>query len=500
MLNGEPLLNRDDNNVEIHYAYDALRRVTRETVAPGTAFAAHRRYEYFLCAYTGEQAEQWMFDVKQVKTCTKFDGLNRAIYEERDDADNPSRAGTPRQIYAADYDVFGNLIRESEHDWLGEDVRILTTEYEYDDWGTQYCVTGPDGVKTFEQTDPIGTSESQGPIQRSWREGLLPTPKVSGVTVTWLNLFEKPTRIERFDLAGQPVSLQRNFYDGLGRTVKEIVGFPVLQRETLYRYDAFDRLTENTLPDTAVVRRSYAEHSREDLPISISVNDIELGTQLFDGLDRMISSTTGGREQVFTYEPGQTQPHTVTTPSGEVIEYEYQPELGTDPINYVDPTGHSPWGAVLRLFRGVSPAGRVTTKSAYVENLPKMLVSNSKSRSATLYLIEEKHVARLEKTANLLEYRAQHAEGNTVRQWKRSDDAKAAHEFAQENVGKPGITKDAAANIKSLAKKQVKLIRKIEENQTKLNRIRLFEEKERRRLDHHWNGRKPDPKRFEYRS
>ncbi|WP_460318719.1 RHS repeat domain-containing protein [Pseudomonas ogarae] len=332
VLNGEPLLNRDDNNVEIHYDYDALRRVIRETVAPGTAFSAFRRYEYFLCAHAGEQAEQWMFDVKQVKTCTKFDGLNRAIYEERDDADNPSRASTPRQIYAAAYDAFGHLITESEHDWLGEDVRILTTEYEYDDWGEQYCVTDPEGVKTFEQTDPIGTSESQGPIQRSWREGLLPTPKVSGVTETWLNLFEKPIRTERLDLAEQPVSLHRYFYDGLGRTVKEVVGFPEFERVTLYGYDAFDRMIENTLPDTAVVRRSYAAHSREDLPISISVNDIELGTQLFDGLDRMTQSSTGGREQVFTYEPGQTQPHTVTTPSGKVIEYEYQPELGTEPL------------------------------------------------------------------------------------------------------------------------------------------------------------------------
>ncbi|MGN8344106.1 RHS repeat-associated core domain-containing protein [Pseudomonas sp. SMV71] len=332
VLNGEPLLNRDDNNVEIHYAYDALRRVTRETVAPGTAFAAFRSYEYFLCANAGEQAEQRLYDVKRVKTCTKFDGLNRAIYEERDDADNPSRASTPRQVYAAEYDALGNLIKDVEYDWLGEDVRILATEYEYDDWGAQYCVTGPDGVKTFEQTDPIGTSESQGPIQRSWREGLVPVPKVSGVTETWLNLFEKPTRTERRDLSDQPISLHRYFYDGLGRTAKEVVGFPDFERVTLYTYDAFDRLTENTLPDTAVVRRSFATHSREDLPTLISVNEIELGTQVFDGLDRMIQSTTGGREQVFTYEPGQTQPHTVTTPSGKVIEYEYQPELGTEPL------------------------------------------------------------------------------------------------------------------------------------------------------------------------
>lgn len=46
----------------------------------------------------------------------------------------------------------------------------------------------------------------------------------------------------------------------------------------------------------------------------------------------MIESVTGGRKQVFTFEPGLTQPKTVTTPSGEVIEYDYQPQLGNEPL------------------------------------------------------------------------------------------------------------------------------------------------------------------------
>ncbi|WP_434703491.1 hypothetical protein J3P85_21715 [Pseudomonas sp. Z1-12] len=129
-----------------------------------------------------------------------------------------------------------------------------------------------------------------------------------------------------------------------------------------------------------------------------------------------------------------------------------------------------------------------------------MLVSNSKSRSATLYPIEKKHVVRLEKTASLLEYRAQHAEGNTVRQWKRSDDAKTAHEFAQKNVGKLGITKDAAANIKSLAKEQVKLSRKIKELRKEQNRKQEFEDKEQRRLEAFKSGRIPDRERHQYKS
>ena len=332
LLNGEPLLNRDDNDVEIRYAYDALRRVTRETVAPGTDFEAFRDYEYVLCASHGEQAEQRLFDVKQVKTITRFDGLNRAIYEERDDADNPAPGRPLRQTYAGTHDAFGNLVKETEFDWLETEALELTSEYEFDDWGQQRCVTGPDGVKTFEENDPIGTEDSKGPIQRSWREGAGVSPQVSGVTETWLNLFEKPTRTERFDRAGLRVSLQQYFYDGLGRTHKEIVGFGETQRVTLYGYDVFDRLIENTLPGEAVVRRSFAPHSREDLPTLISVDDTVLGEQTFDGLSRRIEAITGGRIQTFDYKPGQTQPWKVTTPNGEVIEYDYVPQLGEEPV------------------------------------------------------------------------------------------------------------------------------------------------------------------------
>ncbi|MCX2899612.1 RHS repeat domain-containing protein [Pseudomonas mandelii] len=69
-----------------------------------------------------------------------------------------------------------------------------------------------------------------------------------------------------------------------------------------------------------------------DLPTVISVDNIVLGTQTFDGLGRMFESDTGGRKQVFTFKPGQSEPNTVTTPSGEVIEYDYQPQLGKEPI------------------------------------------------------------------------------------------------------------------------------------------------------------------------
>ncbi|MCK9712997.1 sugar-binding protein [Pseudomonas syringae pv. syringae] len=334
LLNGEPLLNRDDNNVEIRYVYDSLRRVLSETVAPNDeTYRATRSYEYQLCAKATDRAMQTLIDVKGVKTCSHFDGLNRVVYEERDDADNPARADKPRQTYAAVYDAWGLMVSETEFDWLGQQDLALKSVFEYDDWGEQRCVTGPDNIKTFEETDPIGTAQSQGPIQRSWIEGN--GGGKSEFTETWMNLFEQPTRSERKDQAENSVSLSQYHYDGLGRRVEEIVGEANGGRRTTSVYDVFDRVIESTLPSRAIVRRSYASYSSEDLPVSIGIEhngkSIVLGEQEFDGLDRLVSSVTGGRKRTLVYDPGLLQPKTVTLPSKRKIDYEYKPQVGDEP-------------------------------------------------------------------------------------------------------------------------------------------------------------------------
>ncbi|WP_032633216.1 RHS repeat protein [Pseudomonas syringae USA007] len=341
LFTGEPLLNRDDNDVEIRYDYDNLRRVVSETVSPNKEeYKATRHYEYQLCAVKTDQAEQRLFDVKNVQTTSRFDGLGRVIYEARADADNLDvhRRLDLRQTYEAAYDAWGDKVEETSYDWLGQQERALTSYFEYDDWDQQLSVTGPDGVTTIEQTDPVGTQASNGPIQRRWTEsndGL----QTSEVSETWLNLFDEPTRsvrLDRLDWLSEPVSLSRYQYDGLGRLVKEISGLPTRERSTTYAYDVFDRITANTLPDGAVVRRRYAPHSGEDLPAWIGVDhngkSSVLGEQVFDGLDRIVRSVTGGRERMLSYEPGQLQPKTVNLPSGRQVDYKYLPQLGSEPL------------------------------------------------------------------------------------------------------------------------------------------------------------------------
>ncbi|MFT0518339.1 hypothetical protein ACMSJA_13265, partial [Pseudomonas faucium] len=332
----QPLLTRDDNDVEIAYAYDALRRVVRETVAPGDpALEAARKYTYQLVGRPGGQATQTEEDVNGVVTQTRVDGLNRVVERQRQDADNPNLAARValRPIYRARYDALGNQVEQTELDWLDYEGQAprelpLSRQFLFDGWGNQYCEIAPDQVRHYDRLDPIGTRLWQGPQQTSWRESADGAQR-TGTTVTWLTLFEEPTRVERFGTDGVSVSVNQLFYDGLQRKAREVNARNEVKR---FAYDAFDRLAEETLADDNVVHRDYARHSGEDLPVLIRVGDVVLGEQRFDGLDRMTESITGGRSRQFSYEHGQVNPSQVRTPAGQLVEYRYLPQLSEEPL------------------------------------------------------------------------------------------------------------------------------------------------------------------------
>lgn len=340
VLHDLPLLNSDDQGVEIRYEYNTLRQTVREIVAPGKDFEAERRYAYALCAELGQQASQEAWDVKDVQTRTLFDGLQRPIEEYRQDKDNLMGQGTDKLHlrYEASHTVFGELASETAIDWLGKKLLKLKSTFAYDDWGQQLSVTSPDGVKTVEQTDPIGNARyKDGPVQYAWREDA--KGNRTGVTETWLNIFEKAARVERFDRENKPNSLTVTEYDGLGRPARETVGLSKL-RVNEYRYDIFDRLVTHQLPSKDVVTREYASHSADDLPTKISVAGKVLGLQTFDGLGRRDSETTGGRKQTFEYRQGERQPWKATkykrdSTQFDVIEYDYVPALGEEPVKRV---------------------------------------------------------------------------------------------------------------------------------------------------------------------
>jgi len=67
----------------------------------------------------------------KAQTCTHFDVLNRAIREERQQADSVARASEFLQTYAARYDALGQLVEETELDWrLGDAPELPGTEFD----------------------------------------------------------------------------------------------------------------------------------------------------------------------------------------------------------------------------------------------------------------------------------------------------------------------------------------------------------------------------------
>ena len=357
LATGETVLNRDDTDTVIMTVWDALLRVEREIVSPGKREEALRRYEYELCAQVGDRALQATYDVNDVMTVAYFDGASRTVREEREtrllDEPGVKRKSKPRSdretkpTYSAKYDNRDKLAEETEIDWMTSGDLYLTSHYRYDAWEEQLGVIGPDGVGEFAQTDPIGDGKT-GPITREWRQQMfdgggneLDNGRKTGVTETQLDLFALPVQVRRWvkecpDDEKETVLESQTLteYDGFGLKTKEISGLDgnVNKQTEAFTYDGFQRLVTHSLREGEVVYRTYAAHSDKDLPVKIWVNDLPLlGEQRFDGLDLMVWSSTGGREQTYEYKQGESKPHKVITPEGE-IDYVYRPYLTDEPV------------------------------------------------------------------------------------------------------------------------------------------------------------------------
>jgi RHS repeat-associated protein len=349
LFSGQELMT-EAQGVKTFYAYDALNRLTRETVAPRTEFEACREYQYTLCANPGAgetlglkagiQAEQVLISARKVKTRTLLDGLGRPVREERDHVDSaiPERF---KDIYSAKYTAWNTLDEETQYDWLPAPLNqtlALTSHFEYDDWGQQSCVIGPDGVQSHQTLDPIGNRE--GPVQRNWVQSAGMTPLISGLTEIRLNTFGKPDQVLSLDANEQPLGSQTYLYDGLGRCTKQI---DELQHETLFEYDAWLRMVSSTLPDYCVVSRDYAGHSSAELPIALTVTEPDgvtrtlAGEQVFDGLGRLTQVTAGQRTEHYAYDRDRTQVKRKTTAAGESIEFEYNLLLTDQPVSSYSP-------------------------------------------------------------------------------------------------------------------------------------------------------------------
>jgi RHS repeat-associated protein len=144
-----------------------------------------------------------------------------------------------------------------------------------------------------------------------------------------------------------------------------------------------------------------------------------------------------------------------------------------DSVNNVDPSGHTIWGELLRVFKA-------TTASKGANRIPQFLVKKSKSSPQTLHTIENKHVYRMQRVVKAYEAKATVASEKAKKafadkftghesyikflndnsidvvkkfnkaEWKLAG-VKKADRYVRRNVGKAGITRPSERKIKAVA-------------------------------------------------
>ena len=320
-IHGLIMEHTDQTAVKDRFEYNVLGQITKATAAVGTEQEAVRHWDYaFLETIYG--TETTVTDAKGVKTRYITDGLERPCRTEKQHHDSKgyaadSASATEFHVVAKrHYDTQGQCTEVTEVDWLkGKDGRLTPQEtgkrIEYDDWGEVYKTIESTGLVIISKSDPIDLTQTSGIVGE-------------GYTKTHYDVSGNPTLTGLHKADGILCSSFHHRYDGLGRLVEEK---DQLGRVTQYESDSFDRIAKTTWSDSRAVTTEYAEHSQIELPAKVSVNNVVMGEQSFDGLGRVTTRKAGPRIFHQAYEGSAPEPKHITNAKGHKYKMEYEPVL-----------------------------------------------------------------------------------------------------------------------------------------------------------------------------
>ena len=112
--------------------------------------------------------------------------------------------------------------------------------------------------------------------------------------------------------------------DGLGRKAQEKDSLGAITR---YSYDWFDRVSQTTFPDSRITKTQYVDHSTAALPRTVQIQNLTLGEQTADGLDRVKSRKVGSRTTFMAYDGVSPKPSDITTPKKGQAQMTYDTSL-----------------------------------------------------------------------------------------------------------------------------------------------------------------------------
>ncbi|AWK42195.1 MULTISPECIES: RHS repeat-associated core domain-containing protein [Photorhabdus] len=314
---------QDNNTV---FQYDTIGHLISSTINADTAYEKTVKYAW---SYSNKRVTVTQTDIHENRYITEMDGLGRPLKKSYSPA---GYQGKQFDMERYQYNPLGQLCQAISCDHMlfenksEKKCSSMTVSLEYDDWGHNSRLRYSDGTSVKNTFDPIKMTSEHQRVSNDESQS-------SGIIRTTYNQFGQITATERLTTSRIQQGCWHYLRDELGR----LVSINANGNTTLLAYDAFDRVIKQTFADGTTISMAYENGVSVRMsatPLGINQTPVILGTQILDGLGRVIDMESGGRKIKLDYEGASPVPDTVTYVKGPtsgdkdiVLHYEYEPKL-----------------------------------------------------------------------------------------------------------------------------------------------------------------------------
>lgn len=327
-ITGDITTSSDCNNIVTTFQYDYLGRTISSTHAKG---------------HPNELTTNITFDALTNQTTTvktslpyaeinTFDGsgnLLSTVWRLQPDASSREGEQVSYEILRNEYNDLNQLTKETRFDYPSHKKTTKTavpfstniTIYRWNIYNEILSKSNTDHSQETYEYDKASKNKNQKSIAVTFTPG-------NAKTITYFNLTGQIAKQERYTSSKEksPDHTETFTYDDFMRQNQ----YTQTEREDKsFLYDAFDRLITTIGSSSGKTVYSYAPHSSEALVSSISVGDLVIGKSKYDGLNRVISSSTQSIESQYDYTETSLfiRPNRITIAGGRIWEYEYNAAL-----------------------------------------------------------------------------------------------------------------------------------------------------------------------------
>lgn len=326
---GDITASSDCSNIISTFKYDHLGRTISSTHAKGHPNELTTSIT-FDALTNRTTAVKTSLPYAEVNTFDGSGNLLSTVWRLQSEASPQEGEQVSYEILRNEYNDLNQLTKETRFDYpchkktTKTAVPFITniTTYRWNIYNEILSKSSTDRSQEIYEYDKSSKNRNQKSIAVNFTPG-------NAKTVTYFNQTGQIERLEKYASSKEklPDYIETFTYDDFMRQYQ----CTQTEREgKLFLYDAFDRLITTIGSSSGKTVYSYAPHSSEALVSSISAGNLVIGKSKYDGLNRVISSSTQSTESQYDYTTTSLfiRPNRITIAGGRIWEYEYNAAIG----------------------------------------------------------------------------------------------------------------------------------------------------------------------------